>query len=62
MLIQEVKEIFQDKAHIFQDSYFEGFHISVLTILYRSEHTNHDTLRHILYYFKIFTNSSKSFL
>ena len=57
MLIQELKEISQDQAHIFQDTYFESSQIYQLTIIYRFEHTSH----HILLNF-IFQNLFKLFL
>ena len=40
MLIQEVKEILQDQAHIVQGTYLESFQIHQLT-MYCFEHTNH---------------------
>ena len=42
MLIQELKEILQDQAHIFQDAYFESSQIHQLMIIYCSEHTNNE--------------------
>ena len=57
MLIQELKEILQDQAHIFQDKYFESSQIHQLTIIYRLEHTNHDILLNFL-----FQNLHKLFL
>ena len=44
MLIQELKEILLDRAHIFQDIYFKSSKIHLLTIIYHFEHTNHDIL------------------
>ena len=44
MLIQKLKEIFQDQAHIFQDTNFKSFQIYLTAITYRFEHTNHDIL------------------
>ena len=43
MLILELKEILQDQAHIFQDT-FESFQIHQLTIMYRFENIYHDVL------------------
>ena len=34
MLIQQVKEILEDQAHIFQDTYFQNFQIHQVTIMY----------------------------
>ena len=42
MLIQELKGILQDHAHIFQVTYFESSQIHLLTIMYCLEHANHD--------------------
>ena len=42
MLIRELKEILQDQAHIFQDTYLYSSQIHQLTITYGLEHTNHD--------------------
>ena len=42
MLIQELKKIFQDKAHLFQDKYFKSSQIHQLTTMYHFEHINHD--------------------
>ena len=39
MLIQELKEILQDQAHIFLDQYFERSQIHQLTIMYHFEYT-----------------------
>ena len=57
MLIRGLKEILQDQAYIFQDTYFLSSQIHQLTIMYRFEHTNHD----ILIYF-LFQNIYKLFL
>ena len=57
MLIWELKEILQDQAHIFQDTYLESSQIHQLTIMYRFEHTNHDILLNSL-----FQNLHKLFL
>ena len=56
MLIKELKEIMQDQAHIFQDTYFETSQIHQLTIMYHFEHTNHDIILHFLFQnlYKIF--------
>ena len=42
MLIQELKEIFQDQAHIFQETHFKASQIYQLTIMHCFEHTNYD--------------------
>ena len=42
MLIQVLKGILQDQAHIFQDTYLESSQIHLLTIMYRFEHKNYD--------------------
>ena len=42
MLIQVLKEILQDQAHIFQDTYFESSQTHLLTIMYCFEHKNYD--------------------
>ena len=42
MLIQELNEIFQDQAHIFQDTYFD---ISASN-MYHFEHTNFENTNH----------------
>ena len=49
MLIQQLKEILQDQAHIFQGTYFKGYQIHQLTIMYRFEHTNHDIILNFLF-------------
>ena len=56
MLIQKLKEIMQDQAHIFQDTYFETSQIHQLTIMYHFEHTNHDIILQFLFQnlYKIF--------
>ena len=57
MLILELKEILQDQAHIFQDTYFESSQINQVIIMYRFEHSNHDILLNLL-----FQNIYKPFL
>ena len=49
MLIQELKEILKDQAHIFQDTYFENSQIHQLTMMYRFEHKSHDILLNFLF-------------
>ena len=49
MLTQELKEISQDQAYIFQDAYFESYQIQQLTIIYDYEDTNQDNLRNFLF-------------
>ena len=55
MLIQELKEILQDQAHIFQDTYLESSQMHQVTILYHFEHVKQYIL--IIFYFKIFTKA-----
>ena len=56
MLIQELKEILQNQAHIFQDTYFQSSQIRQLAIMYHLEHTNHDILLNFLFqnFYKLF--------
>ena len=49
MLIQELKEILQDQAHIFQNRYFESSQIHRLTTMYHIEHANHAILLSFLF-------------
>ena len=49
MLIQELKEVLQDQAHIFRDTYFQISHIHQLTVMYRFEHVSHDILLNFLF-------------
>ena len=49
MLTQELKEISQDQAYIFQDRYFESYQIHQLTIIYRFEDTNQENLLNFLF-------------
>ena len=49
MLIRGLKEILQDQAYIFQDTYFLSSQIHQLTIMHRFEHTNLDILINFLF-------------
>ena len=55
MLIKELKEILQDQAHIFKDTYFEISQIHLITLMYGFKHINHDIL--LNFSFEIFANS-----
>ena len=41
MLIQELKEVLQDQADIFQDTFFQSSQINLLTITCRIQHTSY---------------------
>ena len=49
MLILQLKEILQDQAYLYQDTYFKSPQIHLLTIMYRFEHTNHNILLNFLF-------------
>ena len=57
MLIHELKEMLQDQAHPFQDTYLENSQICLLKIMYHFKNTNHDILLNFL-----FQNIQKLFL
>ena len=49
MLIQELKEILQDLAHIVTYTYFESSQTHMLIIIYRFEHANHYIFLNVLF-------------
>ena len=48
-LIQELKEILQDQAHIFQDAYFKSSQIHPQIKMYCFKHTNLGILLNFLF-------------
>ena len=49
MVIQELREILQDQALIFQEKYFKSSQIHQLKIMYCLERTIHDILLNFLF-------------
>ena len=56
MLILELKKIFKDQVHIFQDTYFKRSRMFQITIMYYFKYTNHDILLNCLVqnFYKLF--------